>query len=286
MSAIWGAAVSPLVTYVLSILGLAMVAVYAIFRLNSTQIIREKVWSAFVGDKDFNDEKLQSFAHDQLDLTRFRVVYGVQARSVADLHRLLSWMERYRFTPIEIKRVRRRIDPSRAEPLNAPSRRFLVACLVVIAITIASFMYISNKATTAKTTMIHMRVSKTWMWSDGASVEGIGGTPWRIDAQACSQHTLPDTSTTGLTSNETTAICNGISDGELKATVKEGLTYQRWSGVLISFLILFAGINVGISAHIGLLARGLAQRLPGTGQRQAGRRTKKPARSNNGVKSA
>lgn len=29
MSAIWGAAISPLVTYVLSILGLALVAVYA-----------------------------------------------------------------------------------------------------------------------------------------------------------------------------------------------------------------------------------------------------------------
>lgn len=60
-----GATISPLLTYLLSILGLVIVAVYAIFRLNSTRIIREKVWSAFVGDKVFNDEKLKSFAHDQ-----------------------------------------------------------------------------------------------------------------------------------------------------------------------------------------------------------------------------
>ena len=267
MSAIWGAAISPLVTYVLSILGLAMVAVYAIFRLNSTQIIREKVWSAFVGDKDFNDEKLQSFAHDQLDLTRFRVVYGVQARSVPDLHRLLSWMERYRFTPIEVKRARRWIDPSRDEPLKAPGRRYLVACFVALAVMTVGFWYVSNKATTSRTTTISMRVSKTWMWSDGASVEGIWGKPWRIDAQACTQHTLPSTSITGLTDTETTAICNGIPDGELRTTVKEALTYQRWSLAVISFLILFAGISVGVSAHVGLLAKGLAQRLPQAGQR-------------------
>ncbi|KLU22045.1 hypothetical protein EOS_32560 [Caballeronia mineralivorans PML1(12)] len=42
MSAILGAMIGPLVTYLLSILGLAIVAVHAIFRLNSTQIIREK----------------------------------------------------------------------------------------------------------------------------------------------------------------------------------------------------------------------------------------------------
>lgn len=272
MSTIWGAAISPLVTYVLSILGLAMVAVYAIFRLNSTQIIREKVWSAFVGDKDFNDEDLKSFAHDQLDLARFRIVYGVQARSVSDLHRLLSWMKRYRFTPIEIKRARRWIDPSRDEPLNVPSKRYLAACLVVPVIAIGGFMYLSNKATTSKTTMINMRVSKTWMWSDGASVEGIWGKPWRIDAQSCANHTLPDTSLTGLTSTETTAICNGIPDGELRTTVKEGLTYQRWSLAAISFLILFVGIGVGISAHVGLLAKGLARRLPQAAQRQTSHR--------------
>ena len=288
MSAIWGAAISPLVTYVLSILGLAMVAVYAVFRLNSTQIIREKVWSAFVGDKDFNDEKLQSFAHDQLDLTRFRVVYGVQARSVADLHRLLSWMERYRFTPIEVKRARRWIDPSREEPLNTPGKRYLATCFIALAVTIAGFSYVSNKATHSATTMITMRVSKTWMWSDGASVEGIWGKPWRIDAQSCASHTLPDTSTTGLTSTETTAICNGIPDGELRTTVKEGLTYQRWSLVVISFLILFVGISVGVSTHIGLLARGLARRLPQAGQHPTNHRRsqRKPTSSNNRARSA
>ncbi|MDB5783191.1 DUF6216 family protein [Caballeronia mineralivorans] len=261
MSAILGATIGPLVTYLLSILGLAIVAVYAIFRLNSTQIIREKVWSAFVGDKDFNDEKLKSSAHDQLDLTRFRVVYGVPARSISDLHRLLSWMDRCKFTPIDVKRARRWIDPSKDEPLEAPSQRYFITCAVALMIMIASFMFVSNKATGSKTTMLRMQVSKTWIWSDGASVESVLGKHWRIDAESCSKHTLPDTTITGLTDAETTAICNGIANGKLKAAVSDGLKYQSGSLLVISFFILFLGISVGLSLHFAMLARGLVRQL-------------------------
>lgn len=272
MNVIWGAAIGPLVTYLLSSLGLGIVAVYAILRLNSTQIIREKVWSAFVGDKDFNDEKLKSFADDQLDLTHFRVVYGVPARSVPDLHRLLSWMERHKFTPIDIKRARGWIDPSKDEPLKNPGKRYFIACFVAFVIMFTSFLFVSNTATTSKTTMINMRVSKTWMWSDGTSVEGIWGKPWRIDAQSCAKQALPDTAITGLTNAETAAVCHGIPDGELKALVSEGLKYQRWSLTGISFFILYLGVSVGLSAYSAVLARRLARRLPPAKQFQVNRR--------------
>lgn len=52
MDAIWVAAVTPLVTFFLSIAGLAGFTAYAVFRLNSPQIVREKIWSTFFGDKD------------------------------------------------------------------------------------------------------------------------------------------------------------------------------------------------------------------------------------------
>jgi Family of unknown function (DUF6216) len=90
MDAIWVAVTTPLVTFFLSIIGLAGFTVYAVFRLNSPQIIREKIWNAFVGDKDFNDEKPKSFSHSQLDLARFRVVYGVPTAFTKDRKRLLK----------------------------------------------------------------------------------------------------------------------------------------------------------------------------------------------------
>ncbi|WP_258179380.1 DUF6216 family protein, partial [Burkholderia multivorans] len=157
MNAIFGAAIAPLLTYLLSILGLAGFVVYAVLRLNSTQIIREKVWSTFVGDRGFNDEKLKAFGQDQSDLTRFRLVYGVTARSISDLHRLLSWMDRHHLTPIDVKRTRTCIDPSKDNPLNVPPTRHFVARAIVCALLIAVFVVILNTAGTSKTTLISMR---------------------------------------------------------------------------------------------------------------------------------
>lgn len=275
MNAIWVAVVTPLVTFFLSIAGLAGFTAYAVFRLDSPQIIREKIWNAFVGDKDFNDEGLKSFSHHQLDLARFRVVYGIPARSVPDLHRLLSWMRRHQFTPTDIKRARRWIDPSRSRPLSAPSRRCLTGHLALVTILIAAFMLVLGKATDSSTTLIRMRVSKTWMWSDGKSVEGILGQTWRIDAQSCNRHTLPATSLTGLTADETTALCQGIPSGDLETTVNEGLRYQRRSLGALSFFLFLASIRIGVILCFGMHARALAQRLSAAPSPSTPQRTRK-----------
>ncbi|MDR8071038.1 DUF6216 family protein [Burkholderia cenocepacia] len=282
MDATWVAVITPLVTFSLSIIGSVGFAVYAVFRLNSPQIIREKIWNAFIGDKDFNDETLKSFSQHQLDLARFRVVYGIPAQSVSDLHRLLSWMAHHRFTPADVKRARRWIDPSQDDPLTAPSKLRLTARLVVAAMMIAAFMMILDKATNSRTTMISMRISKTWMWSDGTSVEGIWGQPWRIDAQSCGRPPLADTSITGLTDAETTAICRGIPNGDLQTTVNEGLRYQRWSLAVISFFLFLAGIKTGLTLCFGMRARELTQRLSPTILSQADprRARKKRVRAN------
>ncbi len=261
MNAILGAAIVPLITYFLSILGLVGFVGYAIFRLNSTQIIREKVWSTFVGDKDFNDEKLKSFGQNQLDLTRFRLVYGVTARSIQDLHRLLSWMERHHLTPIEVKRVRACIDPSKDEPLEVPQTRHLVARAVLLLLIMAGLMITFDKASTSKSTLLTMHVSKTWLWSDGASVEGVLGNSWRLDAQSCAKPPLPDITLSGLTDDETIAICKGIADGALEETVSEGIKYQRRAiAVFLLFALLFE-TSVAFGFGIALRARGLARRL-------------------------
>jgi hypothetical protein len=261
MNPILGAAIAPFITYLLSILGIACFAGYAIIRLNSPQLIREKVWAAFVGDKEFNDNKLKSFGQDQLDLMRFRLVYGVSARSVSDLHRLLSWMERHNLTPSEVKRVRAYIDPSKDEPLESPQTKHFIAPTILLALMMAVFVVTADKASHQKTTLITMNVSKTWLWSDGASVEGIWGKSWRLDAQACERSTLPTTNLTGLTPDETMAICKGIADGAPKETVNDGLKAQRRAITAVLIFILLVATNLVFSLSTAGRARVLARRL-------------------------
>jgi len=262
MNAIFSAVVGPLATYFFSILGLVIVAGYAVLRLNSTQIIREKVWSSFVGDKDFNDEKLKSFARDQLDLTRFRVVYGVSARSVMDLHRLLSWMEQYKVSPIDVKRVRSWIDPSRDEPLRTPSKRYIVTWMAVFGILILS-LTLPHAASESKVTFLTMKVSGTWFSSDGTSVNGIWER-WQIDSQSCMKHILPDLNLTGLTGTETAAICDGIAGGELKTVVGDSLKFQRWSLAVIAFVIASLAVIILLNVNVASRARRLGNQLRST----------------------
>ncbi|RQT57702.1 DUF6216 family protein [Burkholderia cepacia] len=261
MNAIWGASIVPLVTYLLSILGLAGFVGYAILRLNSTHIIREKVWSTFVGDKDFNDEKLKSFGQKQLDLTRFRLVYGVTARSIQDLHRLLSWMDRHQLTPIEVKRVRAYIDPSKDEPLDTPRTLHLVTRAILLLLIMVGLMVTFNKVSTSKSTLLTMHVSKTWLWSDGVSVEGVLGSSWRLDAPSCASPPLPEITHTGLTGDEMIALCKGIADGALKKTVNEGIKFQRRAIAVFLLLALLFETSVAFGFGIALRARRLARRL-------------------------
>lgn len=259
MNTIFGAVVGPLATYLLSILGFTIVGGYAIFRLNSTQIIREKVWSTFVGDKDFNDERLKSFARDQLDLTRFRVVYGVPSRSITDLHRLLSWMERYNVSPTDVKRIRGWIDPSRDEPLEPPGKRYVSTWFGALGILILCLV-LPVVVQEAKTTLFRMKVSGTWFSSDGANVDAVWGR-WRIDSRSCMTHTLPDIKLTGLTESETAAICSGIAGGELKTMVSDSLKYQRRGLAAMVFVILLLAAGVCLHIKVALQARRLGNQL-------------------------
>ena len=251
MDTIFVALIAPAATYFLPIIGLAAVALYSNFRLKSTQLIREKIWTFCVGDKDFFDEKLKSFAHEQLDLARYRVLYGVPARSITDLHRLLSWIGLHKLIPNEVKRVRKWIDPSRDEVLTIPSRGYFTGLCVVVVLSIPILVGLMT-ASASRETLFRMKESRTWFASDGQNVNAVWG-QWQIDEHSCKIGMLPDPKITGFTSAETTDVCNGISNGELKKMVLGPLKFQRWFFGITIFLSFF--LEMGIILKIGVAAQ-------------------------------
>ena len=235
MNTVFVAALAPIVTYFLSVLGLFAVGFYAIFRLKSTYIIREKIWSSFVGDRDFSDEHLKAFADEQLDLSRFRVVYGVPARSIADLHRLLAWMKEFDLAPFDVKRAREWINPSKNEPFQEPNGRFLVGRVFMLAVLMAA-LFATMKAVGSHQTLLKMRASGTYYWSDGKSVEPAWGNG-HFDPRGCADGGVPDVSGTGFTSLEAKLLCDGIADGELNKIVTESIASQRRGFGTTAFII-------------------------------------------------
>ncbi|MBU9384911.1 DUF6216 family protein [Burkholderia gladioli] len=245
----------PVITFFLSIVGPMALAGYAIFRLKSTHPIREKVWSLFVGDKDFHDERLKSFAEEQLDLTHFRIVYGVQAKSTSDLYRLLSWMKRYKVSPEDVKRVRGWINPSQTYALNVPNNFYILSRFIGIVI-IASAISWASSLSRWESTLVTMKTSGTWFLANKTSVRSILG-HWRIDAQTCKTQAMPSTSETGLTLTEEMELCEGLANGKLGAAISSSVRFQRWILTAAALLVLLISIPMGY--HLGLAIR--AKRL-------------------------
>ena len=259
MGAVLGAVVAPIASYLLSVLGFIGVAFYAIFRLKSTHIIREKIWSSFVGDKDFNDEKLHIFSNEQLDLSRFRVIYGVSAGSISDLHRLLGWMSTHGLTPIDVKRAREWIDPSKDEPLETPKRKFAFAWLAVFVALIVCLAG-TSPAIASNQALLKMRVSETWYLSDGRSAHSIRGR-WHMDHETCVKGLVPDTSVTHLTNVETKLLCDAMGNGQLETFVKDTVQSQRRLFGLIGLTIVFFAIGVFRKLDSAGHAKRLANKL-------------------------
>jgi hypothetical protein len=259
MSSVFGAMAAPIATYILSILVFFVIACYAIFRLKSTYILREKVWSSFVGERDFNDERLKSFSEEQLDLSRFRVMYGVSARSIVDLHRLLSWMVRHGLTPLDVKRARRWINPSRENPLEMPKLKYMLTWLFVLGMLLIG-LFVALRANDSNETLLRMRASGIWYWSDGKTAYSLRSR-WHIGNQSCTSGSLPDTSVTGFTSAETKLLCSGINDGQLDTIVKETVRVQRRMFASLAFvsslLAIWAFLKVESAEYAGRLAKKL-----------------------------
>lgn len=217
------------------------------------------MWSSFIGDKDFSDVRLKSFSYEQLDLARFRVVYGVPAQSINDLHRLLAWMDRNQISPIDLMHARKWIDPSKEEPLQCPSKKLIWRQFGVFFVSIICFTVLTTTFT-AKTTLFKMKVSEVWFSSNGSSVDAIWGR-WKINSESCMKRTLPGASVSKMTDAETLAICDGLANGKLEAVTIDAIEQQRTVLGTIAVLTFLAALKLLHRVIAALRARELIDQL-------------------------
>lgn len=259
MNSIFNAAIGPLLTYGLPILAIVAFSIYVLVRVKSPQILREKIWRSFVGDVDFSEDFLQAFSAQQRDLNRFRLVYGVGARSTSQLRTLLAWMDRKGVTIDEVRRVRDWINVEKPEVLSTPPRKLFIVLPIligVLGVVIALLLFVAD----SPSTIIKTRNSGVWFWSDGKNVQSLMHR-WTIDSQSCSANALPDTSITGFTSKETQSICAALADGSVAKVVRPALLSQRIAFASFACPLFIALVAFFFMLQSGRRARTLSNRL-------------------------
>jgi hypothetical protein len=259
MNSIFNAAIGPLLTYGLPILAIVAFSIYVLVRVKSPQILREKIWRSFVGDVDFSEDFLQAFSAQQRDLNRFRLVYGVGARSTSQLRTLLAWMDRKAVTIDEVRRVRDWINVEKPEVLSTPPRKLFIVLPIVVGILVVALALLLFAADSPFTTL-KMRDSGVWFWSDGKSVQSLMH-QWTFDAQSCVVHANPEPSVTGFTIKETQILCAALADGSAAKVVRTALIPQRVALAIVA-CPLFTGLFMFFfELQSGRRARELSNRL-------------------------
>ncbi|MCY0389709.1 DUF6216 family protein [Robbsia sp. Bb-Pol-6] len=243
MNNISGNLVAAMIPILLGLLSILSFLIYALFRLKSTRLIRIKIWRIIFGDSEYSDPVLQRFSRENHDIDRFRVTHGVDAHSVADLRKLITWMKRYGVSDTELRKVCRWVQPAEEKVLH-PMTVARIAATATSTFIVYCLSAMTLFTTTSSTTLLTMRESHTSFLTDGYEVRSKLPNTWKFSATSCAKHVTPSSSTTGFNDREIGLICPALADGSFKKAADEGLKIQRRALVAIS-VILFITSFIG-----------------------------------------
>lgn len=216
----------------------AIVMFVALFwlRAGSIHSVLERLWRLAAGNAEVQDQKLKRFVHEIRDLEKFRFIYGLKVDSIAELHRLLAWLDSYAIGIARAQRARRWIDLKSQDVIVSPSRKYFVGktavALLCVFLTVAASEIISYPSGLFET-----KVSKVWFLMDTQSVRHIMG-DWAIDPSVCGKGVSEVQRLTGFSESESGTICKAFQDNSLQQVVRDAVKQQQWTGIAIAVFAL------------------------------------------------
>jgi hypothetical protein len=223
----------PVLQFIVVLLGAWMVMR---LRSGTTHSLSQRFW-VLCTRSVVCDPVQRQFMQEASDLEAFKFVYGIEAGSRANLHRLIAWLAQHSIEPRLARKAGRWIDPRQETILTSPSqkhRRNLVLITLLLALPLA---FCSSKIADAPA-LLTMKQSSVSFFTDGKTVRSLTGR-WVFDLETCStanQQLLATSS--GFKLFEAAATCSAFRDGTLQHVVESALKEQHWLGVSLSVALL------------------------------------------------
>lgn len=218
----------------------------------------DRVWQKIIGKGDAYDPALRSFLHGVSDVERFRSITRARVETVADMQKLLAWMQARGVSIFGIRDARRWIDVSSPDIALSPPANFLfIRTTVIFALALPAIVVFFGLAW-SPVAYLQMRTSGIWFATDATTVKVLHN-GWLFNATSCASAKGAVQQMTGFDEKETIAICAALKKPqEVRAFVTQALAYQKSvgaAGISVAVVIVIANILAINSAQAALRLR-------------------------------
>lgn len=204
------------------------------WRSGSIYSLLERIWRLVAGKTEVSDEKLKKFILETRDVEKFRFMYGLKVERMAELHKLLEWLNVNSIGISKAQMAKRWINAKSRVLIPVPKYYLfnralgLALCGVVLMTLVISV--------TSSEALLQMKGSRTWFLADAASIKGFYE-DWVIEPAQCPKEIVSE-NVGGLTNAEVHLLCDAFKDGTLKQLVSDTVRQQRILGLMYGLLVL------------------------------------------------
>ena len=224
------------------------------WRSGSAHPVLTRLWRVVMGRTALSDRDIGRLVESRDRLIRFRFIFGVRARTLAQAKRVGKWSEQNDEELSDIKACGELFDLEACElkEQDIPSSYALIAKAVCIAAMVLVVLA-TLLGTWPNKALLQFTDSRVWFWLSPTGATTFNGKPL-LSSQACGNR--PDqVPIHRLTTLEVQALCEAFRKPGNEAFVRETVSQQRlafgWIGGTFSWLafLTWASLRVGAAAR-------------------------------------
>ena len=223
-------------------------------RSGSTYSLYYRLWSLFVGDKKFYDEKLEKYMQERKDLDKFNAVFNTEVKTKSDLLRFHNRITKHNIDIKKISESKGNFDFYKLK-MGKPS---LALSFITLIFSVGIFLFslvivavgVSDKA------MLKFHDEEPWVLINHEMERPIFS-KYKITPEACKKESYDVKKINHLTKlspNTIEVICHSFDSKDDAKTIDKYIAGQKglpW----ISILLLFVAFRIFIFSIRRLCAR-------------------------------
>ncbi len=224
------------VVFLFTLLSILALVFYFHRRAGSSYGFFNRIYALVMGGGEFYDEEISRFWKERRDVERFNALFNVGAKSVSEIVRFKSWVERFRIDVRLIANLRGRVDLEKMRVVKVSWWESPVLLSILILFTVVFLFFLSIAA--SNSALLKFNDEGQWLWLDHEKAYSTrlhdlfsGGDEWEITKSECEQaegdyggllfDSGPNEKSVGF-------ICNSFFDEEQSSEVEDTIKEQRF----------------------------------------------------------
>jgi len=215
---------------------LVVAAAFILYFRGARYIFLDRIWS-LIHRKDFGDDVLRKYHEGQIDLERFKFMYGIRSiESLPAAYAAKAWADEIGLTLRTMGKARYWVNWETRQVKKASKLGDVLAWLLYIGVGIATCFPLAGAA--SNDMLVRFKESGSWVWVNDNRATELSfsfSKPWVLMKANCEVHPL-NISEANLSAEEVKLLCRSFGTPELQSAVDKNVQAQRW---IMGFLTVF-----------------------------------------------